>query len=368
MKLAQEKIKKWVLLLLTMVAVFGAAVSTISTPAQAMSQKGYINSSGVYGYTGYYIFHGGGQDIEHAVEYGWHVTVDDSYYNYGITWYQCYDSDDGDYYGWIDSKYVTFYSAETTASSVTLTSISDRKGQVNTHGGGVDGYTTSYVRGGSKVVEHSVENAWHITAKTTCYSRGITWYECWDSDDGDYYGWIDSTYLDFYDTVPATAAPVVTSVVVKTVTQEAETVIVEKTVVVTELVTEAPTETTTAVNITTNDPLAAAGTDDNDHDISGLLILVLIGVVILLIIIVAVALILMQTRKRKTVSPQQSFVQQPQQQPQGYRAPQPTAVPYPQSNGNNVQQQTTAATCPCCGALRSSPTDVFCEECGYRFQ
>lgn len=72
-------------------------------------------------------------------------------------------------------------------------------GQVNTHGGSVDGLTTSYVcNGGSYEVEHHVENAWHVTAKAQYYSYGILWYECWDTDDGDYYGWIDSAYIDFY--------------------------------------------------------------------------------------------------------------------------------------------------------------------------
>ena len=31
-----------------------------------------------------------------------------------------------------------------------------------------------------------------------CYNYGITWYELWDSDDGDYYGWVDENYIDFY--------------------------------------------------------------------------------------------------------------------------------------------------------------------------
>lgn len=73
------------------------------------------------------------------------------------------------------------------------------KGQINTHGGSVDGYTTSYVcYGGSFEVQHHVQDTWHITAKNVYYSYGITWYECWDTDDGDYYGWIDANYIDFY--------------------------------------------------------------------------------------------------------------------------------------------------------------------------
>lgn len=73
------------------------------------------------------------------------------------------------------------------------------RGQVNTHGGSVDGVTTAYVYGNSGYeVQHHVQNTWHITAKSSYYSNGVLWYECWDTDDGDYYGWIDSNYIDFY--------------------------------------------------------------------------------------------------------------------------------------------------------------------------
>ncbi len=28
---------------------------------------------------------------------------------------------------------------------------------------------------------------------------GITWYELYDTDDGDYYGWVDGNYINFYE-------------------------------------------------------------------------------------------------------------------------------------------------------------------------
>ena len=37
-----------------------------------------------------------------------------------------------------------------------------------------------------------------MTAKYKCESYGVTWYELWDTDDGDYYGWVDEEFIDFY--------------------------------------------------------------------------------------------------------------------------------------------------------------------------
>ncbi len=64
----------------------------------------------------------------------------------------------------------------------------------------VAGYTTDYVcnGGSSSKVRKSLGNHWHVTAYNWCVSRGITWYELYDSDDGDYYGWVDSNYIYFY--------------------------------------------------------------------------------------------------------------------------------------------------------------------------
>ncbi|HAJ96907.1 MAG TPA: hypothetical protein DCO72_04145 [Ruminococcus sp.] len=64
----------------------------------------------------------------------------------------------------------------------------------------VAGFTTDYVCNGGdpSKVRSSLGNHWHITAYRWCYSRGVTWYELYDSDDGDYYGWVDSNYIYFY--------------------------------------------------------------------------------------------------------------------------------------------------------------------------
>lgn len=73
-------------------------------------------------------------------------------------------------------------------------------GTINASEGSVDGLTTNYVvNGGEYEVQHHVQDGWRIIAKTKCTSMGITWYECWDADDGDYYGWIDSSFLFLYN-------------------------------------------------------------------------------------------------------------------------------------------------------------------------
>lgn len=78
--------------------------------------------------------------------------------------------------------------------------VDDMKGQINCHGGTVAGFTTDYVVNGGAVgkVRNSLGDTWHVTAKNKCDNYGVTWYELWDSDDGDYYGWVDSSYIDFY--------------------------------------------------------------------------------------------------------------------------------------------------------------------------
>lgn len=86
------------------------------------------------------------------------------------------------------------------SSSSSSSSITSMQGQINCHGGTVAGFTTSYVvdGGACSTVRNSLGNTWHVTAKNVYYNYGITWYELWDTDDGDYYGWVDANYIDFY--------------------------------------------------------------------------------------------------------------------------------------------------------------------------
>ncbi|MDE5763371.1 MAG: hypothetical protein K2I00_00160 [Ruminococcus sp.] len=76
----------------------------------------------------------------------------------------------------------------------------EMKGQINCNGETVAGFTTDYVVNGGAVgkVRSSLGDKWHITAKNICYNYDVTWYELWDFDDGDYYGWVDENFIDFY--------------------------------------------------------------------------------------------------------------------------------------------------------------------------
>lgn len=334
--------------------------------------KGEVSGNGVYGYTTDYVCNGGPMQEEHAVQNGWHITAKNTYYAYGILWYQCWDTDDGDYYGWIDGNYLSFYvnNSSSGSSPVTITSISPRKGQVA--GNGVYGYASSYAcySDGAQATQHKVENTWHITAKNTCYSHGVTWYECWDTDDGDYYGWIDANYLSFYDTTPApaqTQAPKQTVIVEKTVLvtePPKETVIVEKTILVTESPTEPSTETKEQ---TTTKAAAAINLDDQSkNNASPLenvnLQLILIGAGILILAGVSIGLIVLFVKKSKEKpagSVQMSQLHNPWEESNS------PMNPYAGQNSvSSNKQQTGGLICPNCGAVCSDPNGKFCERCG----
>ena len=344
--------------------------------------KGEVSGNGVYGYTTDYVCNGGPMQEEHAVQNGWHITAKNTYYAYGILWYQCWDTDDGDYYGWIDGNYLSFYvnNSSSGSSPVTITSISPRKGQVA--GNGVYGYASSYAcySDGAQATQHKVENTWHITAKNTCYSHGVTWYECWDTDDGDYYGWIDANYLSFYDTTPApaqTQAPKQTVIVEKTVLvtePPKETVVVEKTVLVTEpptetmsventvLVTETKERTTTkaaaAIKLDGQSKNHSSSSSSEDSNLS----LILIGAGILLLAGVSIGLIVLFVKKSKE-KPTGS-VQMPQFHNPWEDSNSPMNPYAGQDSISSNNQQMGGLVCPNCGAVCNDPNGKFCERCG----
>lgn len=74
----------------------------------------------------------------------------------------------------------------------------NKYGRINTHGGNLPSITLDYITGGEwKTLRDSLGNGWHIKAVRYCQSMDITWYEIYDADDGDYYGWIDGAFIDF---------------------------------------------------------------------------------------------------------------------------------------------------------------------------
>lgn len=98
---------------------------------------------------------------------------------------------DYSYEGYLSKEFVRTTSAQ-------IISLVPKNGQINCHGVEVAGFTTNYIALGEPVslIRKSLGDSWHITAKNMCVNHGVTWYELWDSDDGDYYGWVDSNYVD----------------------------------------------------------------------------------------------------------------------------------------------------------------------------
>ncbi len=160
------------------------------------NKRGEIAGNGVAGFTtSYVVDHGSKTTVRDKLGNRWHVTASHYCYSYGVTWYELYDTDDGDYYGWVDEDYISFYSDTVSSSEVYSC---NKRGEIA--GNGVAGFTTSYVvdHGSKTTVREELGNRWHVTAYRYCYAYGLTWYELYDTDDGDYYGWVDADYIDFY--------------------------------------------------------------------------------------------------------------------------------------------------------------------------
>lgn len=95
----------------------------------------------------------------------------------------------------VDSRFVTEPSDRYVTVSIPLET--PKKGEFSSDSGW--GYKSSYVlEHGKEEKQWPIEGKWHLTAKNVCISWGTLWYECWDSDDGDYYGWIQDYNIEFY--------------------------------------------------------------------------------------------------------------------------------------------------------------------------
>ncbi len=309
--------------------------------------------SGIYGFTSDYVLWGGERSTQHEVKNGWHIVAYSYYDSHGVIWYECWDSDDGDYYGWIDGDYLYFYDSgyappaqQHTANDIY--EVNPRQGEVYAPSGDVYGYTDGYVvYNYAQETQHKVQHTWHITAYNICYSHGVTWYECWDSDDGDYYGWIDEKFLRFYDEYPKTEPPTQATVATtEAVTTQATT---------TEATTTTEAETTTTLTTTTEEAVpAVAAIADEESDggpFSGsMLIIIIIAAAIILLAIVAILLIVLLMRKQKSPQPVQTVqpMQEPVQQP--------------------VEQMPAYGYCQICGVPRTNPDSTFCEFCGSAFE
>ena len=125
----------------------------------------------------------------YAQQYYWDDTIIKDYeYNNALASF--------DKFEWIIPEFIPF----TPLNKVAVVDVypCDDFGVINTHGLGVAGFATSYVVDGGEVkeVRHRLGD-WHIKAINWCYSKDVLWYELYDAEDGDYYGWVDTEYIDF---------------------------------------------------------------------------------------------------------------------------------------------------------------------------
>lgn len=108
----------------------------------------------------------------------------------------------GSYSGYVMSKYVILTDPEGLwadgKSKYPEVYSCYKTGEIN--GSNVPGFTTSYIvnLGARSTVRDQLGNRWHVTAYNYCYSYGHTWYELYDTDDGDYYGWVNEDCILFY--------------------------------------------------------------------------------------------------------------------------------------------------------------------------
>ncbi len=108
----------------------------------------------------------------------------------------------GSYSGYVMSKYVILTDPEGLwadgKSEYPEVYSCYKTGEIN--GSNVPGFTTSYIvnLGARSTVRDQLGNRWHVTAYNYCYSYGHTWYELYDTDDGDYYGWVNGDCISFY--------------------------------------------------------------------------------------------------------------------------------------------------------------------------
>lgn len=112
------------------------------------------------------------------------------------------------YYGYVSKEYVSITERYRDGENLVDKSIitqsptiypCEEYGTLNTHGGTLPGVSTTYVTGGSlSYVRKSLGHGWHVKVVRYCYNMNICWCEIYDSQGGDYYGWVDSTFIDFY--------------------------------------------------------------------------------------------------------------------------------------------------------------------------
>ena len=113
-------------------------------------------------------------------------------------WYYIHYTENGtSYYGYASRQYVRNLQAEAKMGIVPI----EQYGTIYSPSGAkVDGYARSYIIDGGpeSYIRHDLTHGWHIKAVNKYSTNTVEWYELYDADDGDYYGWVSNQSISFY--------------------------------------------------------------------------------------------------------------------------------------------------------------------------
>ncbi|MBR6985565.1 MAG: SH3 domain-containing protein [Ruminococcus sp.] len=113
-------------------------------------------------------------------------------------WYYIHYTENGtSYYGYASRQYVRNLQVEAKTGIVPI----EQYGTIYSPSGAkVDGYARSYIIDGGpeSYIRHDLTHGWHIKAVNKYSTNTVEWYELYDADDGDYYGWVSNQSISFY--------------------------------------------------------------------------------------------------------------------------------------------------------------------------
>lgn len=103
---------------------------------------------------------------------------------------------DIDHYGFVSKQFVSI--GDRPSSQITPV---EKYGTIySSDGSKVDGLSKSYLidGGAESYIRHDLTHGWHIKAVNRYNDGSTDWYELYDADDGDYYGWVSQYHITFY--------------------------------------------------------------------------------------------------------------------------------------------------------------------------
>ena len=139
-----------------------------------------------------YVVDYGEKKVLSQIKKNLYVSIKTLCQSHGSLWYECWDGNTDEYIGWISEEDCTMHNRffryeeyETPLSGI----VTDSKS------GDVFGYTNDYIlKKGAEEALRKVEVKRNVLIKRACYKS--SWlYDCYDADNGDYYGWIKESDL-----------------------------------------------------------------------------------------------------------------------------------------------------------------------------